>query len=66
MTEPFDPQAYTHAMAKALDLPLDAADPAAVAANVAVAFRLAPLFLSFPLDDEAEPAPVFDACEAKP
>jgi Protein of unknown function (DUF4089) len=66
MTEPFDAKAYTESMAKALNLPLEAADPAAVANNVAVAFRLAPLFLTFPLDDEAEPAPVFDAYEATP
>jgi hypothetical protein len=62
----FDPHGYAEAMAKALDLPLDQANREEVAKNLALAFRLAPLFLEFPLPDEAEPAPAFDAFEAKP
>lgn len=67
MAEPvFDAHGYAEAMAKALDLPLDHANREEVAKNLALAFRLAPLFLEFPLPDEAEPAPVFDAFEAQP
>jgi hypothetical protein len=53
-------------MAKALNLPLEQANRDEVAKNLALAFRLAPLFLEFPLHDEAEPAPVFDAFEPQP
>jgi hypothetical protein len=66
MAEPFDPHAYAEMMAKALDLPLEQANRDEVAQNLALAFRLAPLFLEFPLHDEAEPAPVFDAFEPQP
>ena len=67
MTEPaFDPHGYAETMAKALNLPLDQANREEVARNLALAFRLAPLFLEFALPDEAEPAPVFDAFEAQP
>jgi hypothetical protein len=61
MTAPPDVKAYAEAMAKALDLPLPPEYAPQVEANLAVAFRLAPLFLEFPLPDEAEPAPVFVA-----
>jgi hypothetical protein len=63
MAEPFDPHAYADTMAKALDLPLHQANREEVARNLALAFRLAPLFLEFPLHDETEPAPVFNAFE---
>lgn len=66
MADTFDPDAYAGLMAKALDLPLDQANRAEVAKNLALAFRLAPLFLAFPLPDEAEPAPVFNAYEGSP
>jgi hypothetical protein len=56
-----DARAYAQAMAAALDLPLTPEYAPQVEANLAVAFRLAPLFLDFPLPDEAEPAPVFTA-----
>jgi Protein of unknown function (DUF4089) len=59
--KPFDPAAYAVVMANALDLPLTPEYAPAVEANLAVAFRLAPLFLDFPLPDDAEPAPVFTA-----
>ncbi|MBN8535163.1 MAG: DUF4089 domain-containing protein [Rhizobiales bacterium] len=65
MVEPFDPHAYAEMMAKALELPLHEANHDEVARNLALAFRLAPLFLEFPLHDEAEPAPVFNALEAR-
>ncbi len=63
---PFDPGAYAKAMADALGLPLLPDYAPAVEANLAVAFRLAPLFLDFPLADDAEPAPVFQATESEP
>ena len=59
----FDPAAYAKQMADALNLPLTPEYAPAVEANLAVAFRLAPLFLDFPLPDDAEPAPVFMAGE---
>ena len=62
MTEStFDPYRYAEVQAAALDLPLDRANRDEVARNLALAFRLAPLFLEFPLPDDAEPAPVFRA-----
>jgi hypothetical protein len=57
----FDARAYAAQMAEALDLPLTPEYAPAVEENLAVAFRLAPLFLDFPLPDDAEPAPVFVA-----
>jgi Protein of unknown function (DUF4089) len=63
MKKPFDPAAYARLMADALDLPFTPQYAPAVEANLAVAFRLAPLFLDFPLPDDAEPAPVFRADE---
>jgi hypothetical protein len=61
--KPFDPATYARLMADALDLPLTPDYAPAVEANLAVAFRLAPLFLDFSLPDDAEPAPVFRADE---
>lgn len=58
-----DPVAYTRLMAEAVALPLDEADEAEVARNVALAFRLAASFMDFPLPDEAEPAAIFDPRE---
>jgi hypothetical protein len=60
---PFDPAAYAQLMAAALNLPLTDITRPAVIANVVLAFKLAPLFLDFKLDDHVEPAPVFDAGE---
>jgi Protein of unknown function (DUF4089) len=65
-TRLFDPAAYARMMADALDLPLTPDFAPAVEANLAVAHRLAPLFLDFPLPDDAEPAPVFKAAEPVP
>ncbi len=58
---PFDPAVYTDLMASALDLPLTDVMRPAVIANVALAFKLAPLFVDFALPDSIEPAPVFHA-----
>jgi hypothetical protein len=55
----FYPKTYAALMAEALDLPLTPEFAPSVEANLAVAFRLAPLFLDFPLPDDAELAPVF-------
>lgn len=60
---PTDIPAYAKAMAEALSLPLTPEYAPQVEANLAVAFRLAPLFLEFALPDETEPAPVFAARE---
>ena len=64
--KPFDSATYAKLMANTLDLPLTPEYAPAVQANLAVAFRLAPLFLDFPLPDDAEPAPVFRAGEPAP
>jgi hypothetical protein len=63
---PFDPATYARAMAEALHLPLPPEYAPQVETNLAIAFRLAPLFLDFPLPDDAEPAPVFSAGEPSP
>jgi Protein of unknown function (DUF4089) len=63
---PFDPAAYISTMADVLKLPMSPDYAPQVAANLAVAFRLAPLFLDFPLPDEAESAPIFTAGEPGP
>jgi hypothetical protein len=46
-------------MSQALKLPLPAEYRAGVVANLEIAYRLAPLFLEHPLEDEAEPAPIY-------
>ena len=50
--------AFMDASAAALGISIDPAWRATVRGNLAVVFRMAPLVLDFPLDDEAEPAPV--------
>jgi hypothetical protein len=62
----FDPKPYAEAMAAALGLPLPPAFAPTVEANLAIAFRLAPLFLEFPLPNDQEPAPVFAARTVEP
>jgi Protein of unknown function (DUF4089) len=62
---PFDPAAYAQVMATALDLPLTDVTRPAVVANVALAFKLAPLFVDFELADDLEPAPVFHAGDVR-
>ncbi len=49
------------ASARALALPVDPAWYPAVAANLAVTWKLAGLVAEFELPDDAEPAPVFRA-----
>ena len=45
----------------ALDLPVDPAWHPAIRFNLEVTFRLVALVAGFPLPDDAEPAPVFQA-----
>jgi hypothetical protein len=49
------------ASVRALGLPVDPAWHPAIRFNLDITFRLAALVASFPLPDEAEPAPVFRA-----
>jgi hypothetical protein len=49
------------ASADALDLPVEPAWHPAIRFNLEVTLRLAALVASFPLPDDAEPAPVFRA-----
>lgn len=49
------------ASAAALAIPIDPAWLPAIRMNLEVAIRLAQAFDKFPLPDEAEPAPVFEA-----
>jgi hypothetical protein len=62
--KPFDAAAYAAAMAQALNIPLTPEFMPGVESSLTVAFRLAPLFLDFPLPDDADPAPVFVPGEA--
>jgi hypothetical protein len=52
---------YIAAAARALAVPIEPAWKPAVRANLEVTLRLAALVAEFPLPDEAEPAPVFEA-----
>ncbi len=61
MTRPFDAEAHVLHMSRVLDLPLAAAWRNATIANMAATAAAAELVLTFPLDDHAEPAPVFVA-----
>jgi hypothetical protein len=54
-------QAWIMSSAAMLGLPIESAWLPAICANVEVTFRLATLVDEFPLPDEAEPAPVFEA-----
>ncbi|WP_165943607.1 AtzG-like protein [Roseicella aquatilis] len=55
----FDPAAYVAAVAPALGLALDPARQAKVAAALALVARIAAPALAVPLEETAEPAPVF-------
>ena len=59
MSEPFDPEALIDAMAPLLGLDLQVGYRAGVATNLRIAAAMAALVLAEPIDDEAEPAPVF-------
>lgn len=56
-----DRAAYIVAAAKLLDLTIDASWTASVSDNLAVLTAAAARVAAFPLPDEAEPAPVFEA-----
>jgi len=56
---PLDP--YILAAAKALELKIDPAWMPSVRANLDVTLKMGALVASFPLPDEAEPAPVYEA-----
>jgi hypothetical protein len=53
--------AYIAAAARVLAVPIEPAWQPAVRANLELTLRLAALVTEFPLPDEAEPAPVFEA-----
>jgi hypothetical protein len=66
MKEPRMPDAtslgtYIAAAARVLAVPIEPAWEPAVRANLELTLRLAALVAEFPLPDEAEPAPVFEA-----
>jgi len=62
MSDPaFDADALIEASARLLRLDLSGADLAVVRTHLETAERLARVALDFPLEDEAEPAPVFVA-----
>jgi hypothetical protein len=52
---------YILSAAKALELKIDPAWMPSVRANLDVTLKMGALVASFPLADEAEPAPVFEA-----
>jgi hypothetical protein len=53
--------ALIEAGAAALALPIEPEWKPAIRANLAVTLRLADMVAEFPLPDDAEPAPVFEA-----
>ena len=61
MPDPASLDDYIAAAARVLDLPIDPAWQPAVRANLELTLRLAAVVAEFPLPDEAEPAPVFEA-----
>jgi hypothetical protein len=61
MTAPDSLDDYIDAAARALAVPIEPAWKPAVRANLELTLRLAAVVAEFPLPDEAEPAPVFEA-----
>lgn len=61
MPEPFDPERHMRAMASALRLEIAPEHAPGVQQNLALAETLAGLVMGFPLPDEVEPAPIFEA-----
>jgi hypothetical protein len=53
--------AWITSSAALLGLPIESAWMPSIRANVEVTFRLAKLVDDFPLPDEAEPAPIYEA-----
>jgi hypothetical protein len=61
MNQAFDAEAFVRTVAEALDLPIRPEWFPAVVANLAATAAHAELVLSFPLGDDVELAPVFEA-----
>ena len=61
MPDPSSLDDYITAAARVLDLPIDPAWQPAVRANLELTLRLAAVVAEFPLPDEADAAPVFEA-----
>ena len=61
MSEPFDAEKHCDAMAAAMELKIEAEWRDSVIANLKATHGMATLVLAFPLDDDIEPAPVFEA-----
>jgi hypothetical protein len=61
MPNPASLDAYIAAAAHVLELPIDPVWQPAVRANLELTLRLAALITEFPLPDEADAAPVFEA-----
>lgn len=59
MSEPFDPAAVAEAMAPLIGVELTPERRGAVLTHLTIAADLAAKLAAVPLDDEAEPAPVF-------
>jgi len=59
MSELFDPAALAEAMAALLGLKLEPESRGPVVMHLRIAAELAAKLAAVPLDDEAEPAPVF-------
>jgi len=57
---PFDAEAHVDHMARVIGLEIAPEWRPSVVDNVAATAAIADLVLSFPLDDHAEPAPVFE------
>jgi hypothetical protein len=61
MSDPASLDDYIAAAARELELPIDPAWQPAVRANLELTLRLAAVVAEFPLPDEADAAPVFEA-----
>jgi hypothetical protein len=61
MSEDDITEAWIRSSAAMLNIPLETAWLPTIRANVEVTFRFAKLVEEFPLPDEAEPAPVYEA-----
>ena len=57
----FDAEAYVDHMAAVMAIPIEPAWKPTVVANMATTATIAALVMEFPLDDEIEPATVFEA-----
>ena len=55
----FDPDILIVVMSAFLDLPIEPAYRKGIVIHLLASHRIAKSFLELPLDDEAEPAPVF-------